>query len=124
MVKRIGRTGALVIAVVVLVCLVWAVSEATGVEVGAGALVVFFVAMLATCLVLDFLLRRTTDARIASTIGAAGATAIAWAGVETMEVDIEAGVYIVMFASTFTAHYLWLRRMRHRARRTSASPQR
>ena len=119
--KRVALIGSWAIAVPILV---WVACEAMGIEVGTGSLFMFFVVVFATCFATDFLHRRTVDARIASGVAAAGATIIVWAGVKMADLEIEYGVYIVMFAATFTAHFLSLRRRGSRARRTSASPHR
>ena len=55
---------------------------------------------------------------------AAAVTSMIWAGVETMELEVEPGVYLVMFAATFAAYFLALRRREKRAQRTSASRRR
>ena len=120
-VKRVALIGAWAIAVLILV---WVACEATSIEVGTGPLVVFFIVVFATCFAMDFLGRRIADARMASGVAAGAAIIIVWAGVEMADLEIENGVYIVLFAATFTAHFLGLRRRGSRARRTSASPHR
>ena len=80
--------------------------------------------MLAASFVMDFLDRRTADARIASGIAAGCTTIIVWGGVEMAALEIENGLYIVLFVATFAARYLDLRRRDRRSRRTSTSPHR
>ena len=65
---------------------VWIACEATGIKVETDSLFVFFIVVLATSFVMDFLDRRTADARIASGI-AAGCTTIivSGSGVEMFE---------------------------------------
>ena len=119
--KRVALLAAWAVAVVIVV---WVACKATGIEVGTGSLFVFFVVVIATSLAIDFLDRRTVDARVASVVTAGGATIVFWAGVEMADLDIENGPYIVLFAATFAAHFLALRRRASRARRSSASAHR
>ena len=121
--KRIAliNTWAWAIAAVIVV---WVGTVATGIEIGTGSLFVFFVVVLATCFAIDFVERRSADVRIVSGVVATGATISVWTGVEMANLDIESGIYILMFASTFAANWLALRRRERRAGRSSPSSHR
>ena len=116
--KRVALIGAGAIAVSIVW---WVACEATGLEVGTGPLFVFFAAVLATCFAIDFVERRTADVRTVSGVVAGGATIMVWTGVEMADLEIEFWLYIVMFASTFAANFLALRRRERRGRLKSAS---
>ena len=119
--KRIALIWAWAIAAVIVV---WVGTVATGIEIGTGSLFVFFVVVLATCFAIDFVERRSADVRIVSGVVATGATISVWTGVEMANLDIESGIYILMFASTFAANWLALRRRERRAGRSSPSSHR
>ena len=101
--KRVALIGAWVMAFLIVV---WVAFEATGIDVGTGSLFIFSVVVFATSLAIDFLDRRTADARVAAGVAAGGAAIIFWAGVEVAGLEIENGLYIVLFAVTFAAHFL------------------
>ena len=112
--KRVVRCGAWAIVALVLW---WIACEAMEVEVGVGSLFVFFVVALAACFAIDFVERRTADTRMICAVVAAAVTIILWAGVETTELEVEPGVYLVTFVANFAAYFLALRRRERRVRR-------
>ena len=116
--RRVARCGGWAIAALLAW---WIACEAMGAEVGIGPLSVFFVVALVTGFAIEFVERRTADPRMTSGAAAGGATIMVWAGVEMAELEIEPGVYIVMFAATFAVHFLALRTRERRAQRKSAS---
>ena len=119
--KRVAQNAAWCAAALIAS---WIAFRAAGIEVGAGPFFLYCIVVFATCFAIDFLERRTADARIASAVVAAGTTVIVRAGVETAAVEVENGVFVLLFAVVFVMHLMWLRRRGRRARRVSASPHR
>ena len=122
------RVAGIAVAAVAVAIFSWVAWETTGVAVGADRLFVFFVVVLATFVVSDFVGRRATGAGMVSSgvagvvagVHAGGVTIIAWTAVEMASVQVETGVYLCMFTATFVVHWLGLRRTRRRARRQPA----
>ena len=118
------KVAGIAVAAVAVAIFSWAAWETTGIEVGAERLFVFFVVVLATFVVFDFVDRRATGAGMVSGgvagdvagVYAGGVTNIAWTAAEMASVEVETGVYLCMFAATFVVHWLGLRRTRRRAR--------
>ena len=105
--KRVALIGTLALVYLIVV---WIAYEVTGIEVETGPLLMLFVLVFAMCLAMDFLHRRIADARIASGVMAVGVTIMVWAGAQLAGLAVEHGMHIVLFAATFLAHFLWLRR--------------
>ena len=100
----------------------------TGIEVGTGRMSVFFVVALAMFSAIDFVERRARDARMASGVAAgvagAGVTISVWTATEMFGLEIPTVAYVMMFAATFVAYWLPLRRLRRRALRGGEPPHR
>ena len=116
--KRIARIWAWAIAALIVV---WVGTVATGIEIGTGSLFVFFVVVLATCFAIDFVDRRSADVRVVSGVVATGTTIMVWTVVELANLDVESGIYILTFASTFATYWLAVRRRERREGRSSST---
>lgn len=113
---------------VVLSLLTWVGSDVRGIEVGTGRLFVVFVVALAMFSATAFVYQRARDARMASGVAAgvagAGVTISVWTATEIGGLETPTVAYVVMFAATFVAYWLPLRRIRRRARRCCDPPHR
>lgn len=121
-VKRVAQTAVITAAIAALL---WVV---TGIEVGTGRMSVFFVVALAMFSAIDFVERRARDARMASGVAAgvagAGVTISVWTATEIFGLETPTVAYVMMFAATFVAYWLPLRRLRRRALRRGEPPHR
>ena len=110
--KRVAQNAAWCAAALIAS---WIAFRVAGIEVGAGPFFLYCIVVFATGFAIDFLERRTADARTAAAVVAAGTTIIFWAAVRTANLEIENVHYVVLFASMFALHFVGLRRRRRRA---------
>lgn len=89
--------------------LLWIACAAVGITVGVEALVGYSVVAFAVFSALDFLERRPPNIWIVSAGVATTTVILCWTGLEIVELNIGVGQYVVMFVTTFLAHYFGLR---------------
>ena len=102
--KRVARLG---IYAGLPLFLFWIACEVVGITVGVGALVRYSVVTFAVACAFGFLERRLPNIWIVSAGGAAATVIVCWTGLETVELNIGVGPYVVMFVSSFLAHYIF-----------------